>query len=280
MAANWSTRACTVEASRVSTRSTPELARVLAMAPPLDVNSAVRLLSSARTEMLHVMAASGMSTATRNSVILAMSPKRMRAAAGAAARPGVSALTSVRLFIRSLLARSGLGPERDGPVGDGNPARVLHAREIHAVEPLVPLGAEGERGADAEVEVPERLEGGPQARPRRAGAGAPERLDHDPRVHESLEADEAVLRDRVARIPDGLGGHRVVLVDQRAVLGHAGQPHVVVARDDLRVDQGPRVVAARRAPVLDEQLQHRVGADERHVGDRDGPAGVPGGADE
>ena len=76
MAANWSTTPCTVEASRVSRRSTPELARLFAMAVPLDVNSAVRFVVSARTEIHQVTAASGTRVAARNRMIFPSSPSR------------------------------------------------------------------------------------------------------------------------------------------------------------------------------------------------------------
>ena len=46
MSANWSKRAWTVEASRLTMRSTLEEARLFAMAVPLFVNSSVRLVRS------------------------------------------------------------------------------------------------------------------------------------------------------------------------------------------------------------------------------------------
>src|SRR5258706_11259301 len=76
MPATWSTWACTVEASRVRTRSTAVLARPLAMAEPLDVNSAVRLVRSDWTEIVHVRAARGTRMRSRNNVILARRPNR------------------------------------------------------------------------------------------------------------------------------------------------------------------------------------------------------------
>ena len=76
MAPNWSTIPCTVEASRVSKRSTPELARLFAMAVPLEVNSSVRFVVSACTEIHQVIAASGTSVAARNRMIFGSSPNR------------------------------------------------------------------------------------------------------------------------------------------------------------------------------------------------------------
>jgi hypothetical protein len=76
IAANWSTVPCTVEASRVSRRSTPELARLFAMAVPLDVNSSVRFEVSARTEIHQVIAASGTSVTARNRMIFVSRPNR------------------------------------------------------------------------------------------------------------------------------------------------------------------------------------------------------------
>jgi len=76
MAPNWSTLPCTVDASRVSKRSTPELARLLAMAVPLEVNSSVRFVVSARTEIHQVIAASGTRVAARNRMIFPSRPSR------------------------------------------------------------------------------------------------------------------------------------------------------------------------------------------------------------
>src|SRR5215470_5136878 len=59
MAANWSMAACTVDASRVNRRSTLELARLLAMAVPLDVNSSVMFVVNERTEIHQVIIANG-----------------------------------------------------------------------------------------------------------------------------------------------------------------------------------------------------------------------------
>ena len=76
IAANWSTIACTVDASRVSRRSTPELARLFAIAVPLDVNSSVRFAVMRWTEIHHVIAASGTSTAVMKRTIFASRPMR------------------------------------------------------------------------------------------------------------------------------------------------------------------------------------------------------------
>src|SRR5919106_2761518 len=257
--ANWSISACTVEASRVRMRSTPDEARLFAMAVPLDVNSSVIRWRSVWTEMNQVTAASGTSTAARNRMILARRPKR-----------------GVWLFMRR--PPSGLHGRR--PVRDRNPALTVDAREVHAVESLVTLGSEAERRTDAEVEVLERLQRLPETGPGRMWARPAHRLDHDPRVHVALQADEAVALGHVLVVAERGRDRRVVALHQGAVLDHAGQGHVVVARHHLRVDERAGVVPAVALAVLDEEPQHRVGAHEGHVGDRHRPAEVAGGAHE
>src|SRR5688572_3177701 len=171
-------RAWTVEASRVRIRSTPEEARLFAMAVPFDVNSSVISCRSVRTETYQVMAASGMRTTARNTTIFGSNPNRRRTR-----------------FITGPLHRNGRRP-----VGDGYPAFALDASEIDGVQALVPLGSEGERGADPEIEAAQRLERLPERRPRRLRSAALQRLHDDLRVHEALEADEAVALDGIARI--------------------------------------------------------------------------------
>src|SRR5713101_2901888 len=134
--ANWSIKACTVEASRVRMRSTPDDARLLAMALPLDVNSSVICRRRVCTETYQVTAASGISTAARNRMILASRPNRV---------------------LEVFMARSS-GLDRRRPVGDRDPPLPFHAGKVDVVEPLVTLGAEGQRGPDAEIEVLERLQ--------------------------------------------------------------------------------------------------------------------------
>src|SRR5437879_1844894 len=129
MAANWSTVACTVDASRVSSRSTPELARLFAMALPLEVNSSVRFVVRARTEIHQVIVASGTSVTARNRMIFPRRPSRT---------------------VRCLFM---LSPPP--PVRDGGPSSVHHSGEVHVVQPLMPLGPEREGRADAEVEAPQ-----------------------------------------------------------------------------------------------------------------------------
>src|SRR5688572_18283282 len=228
-------RACTVEASRVRIRSTPEEARLFAMAVPFDVNSSVISCRSVRTETYQVTAASGMRTTARNTTIFGSNPNRKRD------------------FITGPLDRDGRRP-----VGDRNPAFALDAGEIDRVQALVPLGSESERGTDAEIETPQRLERLPERRPRRLRSGALQRLHDHLRVHEALEADEAVALDGIARIAQCLRHRRIVAVHQQAVLGHRRQAQVVVARYDLGVHERARVVATRLLAVLDEQGQHRV----------------------
>src|SRR5688500_7285119 len=194
-------RACTVEASRVRIRSTPEEARLFAMAGPFDVNSSVISCRSVRTETYQVTAASGMRTTARNTTIFGSNPNRRRTD-----------------FITDPLHRDGRRP-----VGDRNPAFALDAGEIDGVQALVPLGSESERGADPEIETPQRFERLPERRPRRLRSGALQRLHDHLRVHEALEADEAVALDGIARIAQCLRHRRIVAVHQQAVLGHRRQ---------------------------------------------------------
>src|SRR5262245_10559908 len=254
MPANWSISACTVEASRVRMRSTPEEARLFAMALPLEVNSSVIFWRSVWTETYQVTAASGISTAARNRMILVSRPNRV--------------LLCFVVIVRS----SGL--DRRRPVGDRDPPLPVHAGEIDAVEPLVALGTERQRGADTKIEVLERFERLAEGDAGRIGAGAPQRLYHDLGVDVALETDEAQrLRGVLAVLQ--VGRHRrVVLLHQRAVLGDGRQREVVVAGHHLRVHEPARVVAASRLAVRDEHLQHGVGADEGDVGDRHVPAEV------
>src|SRR4029450_8869311 len=117
MPATWSTWACTVEASRVRTRSTAVLARPLAMAEPLDVNTSVRLVRSDCTEIDHVSTASGTRMRNRKSVILARRPNRpdhrnlpsaelVRGEAGASTVASLVAGTAVTARPCSFLIRS------------------------------------------------------------------------------------------------------------------------------------------------------------------------------
>src|SRR4026209_1127869 len=146
MPANWSISTCTVEASRVRMRSTPDEARLFAMAVPLEVNSSVMRCRRVCTETSHGTAASGMSTAARNRMTLDWRPNR-----------------SLPLF----MTRSLSGLHGQGPVGDGHPPLAVDAREVDAVESLVTFGAEGQGSADAEVEAFERLQRLPETGPGR-----------------------------------------------------------------------------------------------------------------
>jgi len=73
-----STRACTVDASRLRIRSTADEARLLAMAVPFEVNSSVICARSVRTETYQVTAASGTSRTVRKTMIFVSTPIRMR----------------------------------------------------------------------------------------------------------------------------------------------------------------------------------------------------------
>src|SRR5213594_2174426 len=144
----------------------------------------------------------------------------------------------------------------------------------------MPLRSEREGRADAEVEALERFQRLPERRAARVRPGAAQPFDDHAGIDEALEAPEAELLGRMLGVAQRLGHLRVVLVHQRPILDDAGQAHVVVARHHLRVDERLRVVAPRGLAVLDEQGQHCLGADERHVGDRHGPAHVARGPDE
>src|SRR5882762_1784841 len=175
-----STRACTVEASRLRMRSTPEEARLLAMAVPFEVNSSVICARSVRTETYQVTAASGTSRTVRKTMIFVSRP------------------------IRSLSMAAPLDLNCRRPVGDRDPPLALDASEVDGVEALVPLGPERQRRADPEIEVAQRLERLPERRARGLRAGAAQRLHHDLGVHEALEADEAHPLHRVLRVAQRL----------------------------------------------------------------------------
>src|SRR2546427_450298 len=157
-----STRACTVDASRLRMRSTPDDARLLAMAVPFDVNSSVIRSRSVRTDTYQVTAASGISTAARKTMIFVKRPNRARACA----------------------IDAPLDLDRRRPVGDRDPPFPLDAREVDGVEALVPLGRERQRRADPEVEVAQRLQRLPERRARELRARAAQRLHHHLGVHE------------------------------------------------------------------------------------------------
>src|SRR5215470_7921760 len=170
--------AWTVEASRLRMRSTPEDARLFAMAVPFDVNSSVISLRSVRTEAYQVMAARGTSTMVRKTMIFVSRPNRMR-----------------KLII--VMFPSNL--DRRRPVGDRHPAFSGHAREVHGVESLVSLRSERQRRADAEIEIAQRLQRLPECRACGLRPHAAQRLHHHLGVHEPFEADEAEPLHRVAR---------------------------------------------------------------------------------
>src|SRR2546426_4554454 len=240
-----STRACTVDASRLRMRSTPEEARLLAMAVPFDVNSWVICARSVRTETYQVTAASGTSRTVRKTMIFVSRPIR----------------------IRSLSMASPLDLNRRRPVGDRHPALAIDAREVHRVEPLMPLGPEGHRRTDSEIEVAERFQRLPERRARGLRTGPAQRLHDDLGVHEPLEADEAHLLHVVVRVAQRLGHGGVVALHERAVLGDSGERRVVVARHPPRGDEPARGIASAALSVLHEQLEHRGRPHEGHGGD-------------
>src|SRR4030095_12152716 len=77
------------------------------------------------------------------------------------------------LLHRCLSSVMGSDPEGHGPVRDGDPALPVHASKVDTVQPLMPLGAERERGADTEVKVAARLERLAKALPGQIGARSP-----------------------------------------------------------------------------------------------------------
>src|ERR1700730_6388182 len=254
-------------------RSTPEDARLEAMASPLDTNSSVMLVLIDRAETYHVTAARGTSAGTRKTTILPRRPSlRPRRTVGCSVF-----CSDCASLVRAMEISCGLGAAGQSPIGAGHPALALDAGEVHAVKALVALGAEGERRADAEVDIAKRLEGLPQARPGRIGAGPSQRFDGDLGVDETLEADEAVALGGVAPVTQRLRKRRAVLVHERAVLGDPGQAQVVVARHDLGIHEGAQVVAAGRLTLLEQERQHRVRADEGDVRYRHGPSPPPRG---
>src|SRR6202007_626316 len=99
----------------------------------------------------------GISTTARNRMILVSRPNR-----------------GLEVF----MARSSCLHGRR-PVGNRDPPLPFHAGEVHAVETLVTLGAERQRGPDAEIEVLERLQRLAEAEAGRIRSRPPPRLDDD-----------------------------------------------------------------------------------------------------
>src|SRR5579864_8535458 len=287
MFANWSTRDWIVEASRLRIRSTPELARLRAIASPFDWNSPricrrkVSVMTSAAT------AVSASSSTPRKSRILPVSPRprTVRAACDACATCVICAGSAAATASSGTPYRPGAGTagisgrpagsdmDHRAPVVDGHPGVACEPREVDLVEPLVAVRSEGERSADSEVELADRFERRLEAPPARSGPRAAQPLGDHPRVDEALEADEAVGLDAVLRVAERRRRLGLPLVHEAAIELHAGQPAVRgVARHHLRVDQARRVVAPGLAPVLEQQPAHRLAADERDVADRHRPA--------
>src|SRR6266496_819695 len=163
MRANSSTSDCTDEASRVEIRSTPEEARLPAMASPFETNSSVMAFLMDRAETYHVTAARGTRAATRKITIFPRRPRPRRAGC-----PAFCSSSGISL-VRAITFSCGSGANGRGPIGDGHPVLALHPGEVDAVEPLVALGSEAEGGPDAEVDVVERLEGLDRSEERRVG---------------------------------------------------------------------------------------------------------------
>src|SRR4030095_9680745 len=147
MRANSSTSDCTDEASRVEMRSTPEEARLPAMASPLETNSSVMAALMERAETYHVTAARGTRVTTRKITILPRRPRPRRAGC-----PVVCSLSGSSL-VRAMTFSCGSGAIGRGPIGDGYPVLAQHPGEVDAVETLVALRSEGQRGSDAEIDA-------------------------------------------------------------------------------------------------------------------------------
>ena len=171
MPANWSTCACTVEASRVRMRSTAELARLLAMADALGRE----LLGQVGPERLHRdrpgdrrqrnqdeqqeqddLGEEAESPRPSGPALGIARPRGRRLhrritcdRGGGRRRAPLLPLDPLPLRHRCHCRSSSLCLHGGGPVRDGDPAAVLDAGEVDAVQPLMTLGAEGERGADA-----------------------------------------------------------------------------------------------------------------------------------
>src|ERR1700687_2721803 len=243
MSANWSTSDWMVEASRLRIRSTPELARLRAMASPLDWNSPriwrrkVKVITSAATTV------TASSSTPRKTRILAVSPSPRAGSGGGAGAgggtprgssggSGVLPACSGVSGISCRLAGSDMGHRF--PVVDGHPGFAREAREVDLVEPLVAVRPEAERSADAEIELADRFECRFEALPAGSGSGAAQPLDDHPRVDEAFEADEAVRLDAVLGIAQRRRRFRFPLVHEAAIQVHAGQRTVRrVARHHL-----------------------------------------------
>src|SRR5579864_741585 len=277
MSANWSTSDWMVEASRLRSRSTPELARLRAIASPLDWNSPricrrrVSVMTSAATTV------TVSSSTPRKSRILAVSPMpRTARVGGAGCDSGDACGASAAAAVGGSSYRwAGSDMDHRAPVVDGHPGVAREPREVDLVEALVAVGSEGERSADAQVELADRFERRLEAPPARSGSRAAQPLDDHSRVDEALEADEAVRLDAVLGVAERRRQLELPLVHQAAVQVYAGQRAFGrVARHHLRVDQARGVVAPGPAPVLEQQPAHRLAADERDVADRHRPAQV------
>src|SRR6266566_1581684 len=244
-------------------RSAPELARLFAIALPLSVNSRVRLSCSDRYATGQRTAARGTSTRTRNTVILPRRPKRTR---GAGLVPTTCSPPGRPPFAPFLIARlrqtrfAAFIPPSDlhrrRPVHDRHPAVAVHPREVHAVQALVTLGREREGRADPQVEPAQRLERLAEARAPRVGARALQRLSDDPRIDVALEADEAVLLQRVVDIANRLRHRRIILIHQNPVLDHPEQDNIVIAQHHLKINKRTNVIATLDATMLHEQGEH------------------------
>src|SRR5205814_2687490 len=108
--------------------------------------------------------------------------------------------------------RRDLRLERGRPVGHRYPALVLHAREVHAVQPLVSLATEAQAGADPDVEAAKRFEGLAEPLPGRIGARAAQPFGDHLGVDEAFQADEAVWLRQVARLAKRFRNRRMVTV--------------------------------------------------------------------
>src|SRR5512144_1963247 len=130
MRANSSTSDCTDEASRVEMRSTPEEARLEAMASPFETNASVMAVLMDRAETYQVTAASGTRAATRKTTILPRRPSRLHRRSP---RCPSACASSRSCLVRAMAFSCGSGADGRGPIGDGHPVLTLHVGEVDAV---------------------------------------------------------------------------------------------------------------------------------------------------
>src|SRR5262249_40763746 len=144
---------------------------------------------SAWADSGHGTPARGTRMIARNTPIFTARPIRARRPGGAdAALAGARSAWSVGAFLRGFMIFPPCGSrfERAAPVGDGYPSPSVHAGEGDAVQTLMPIRREIQRRADAQVEIPNRLERLPHVGPGRMWSGPAQGLHDDAGVHEAF----------------------------------------------------------------------------------------------